>query len=176
MQKVVQYNAEKIAAEKTKSEKMLTDLNEMLYNANMMSNLLRDLLDLAQLENNSFKIVNTNFNLREVVDEAFAMVRHLANLKDIELICDAGPTESDQLKYIYGDRRRFIQILVNFLSNALKFSYRKKKVTVRLVVNEFVEKKVERIQYKRQKTKTNLVDGTNGDDTHYTNFSIIVSD
>ena len=117
----------------------------MLYTGNMMSNLLRDLLDLAQLENNSFKIVNTNFNLRGVVDEAFSLVRHLANLKDIELICDAGPTESEQLKYINGDRRRFIQILVNFLSNALKFSPKRNKVTVRLVVNEFVEKMVERI-------------------------------
>lgn len=80
------------------------------------------------------------------MEEAFVMVRHFANLKDIELICDAGPTECEQLKYIYGDRRRFIQILVNFLSNALKFSYKKKKVIVRLVVNEFVEKQVERIK------------------------------
>jgi len=79
------------------------------------------------------------------VEEAFVLVRHLANLKEIELICDIGPTECEQLNYIYGDRRRFIQILVNFLSNALKFSHKKKKVTVRLVVNEFVEKKVERI-------------------------------
>lgn len=57
------YNAEKIATQKNKSEKLQADLNEMLYTANMMGNLLRDLLDLAQLENNSFKIVKTNFSL-----------------------------------------------------------------------------------------------------------------
>ena len=63
IQKVVDYNAEKIATQKNKSEKLQADLNEMLYTANMMGNLLRDLLDLAQLENNSFKIVNTSFSL-----------------------------------------------------------------------------------------------------------------
>lgn len=40
----------------------------------MMRNLMLDLLDLAQLENKSFKINEEFFNLHEVIKNAFSVV------------------------------------------------------------------------------------------------------
>ena len=51
-------------------------------------------------------------------------------------------TESDNKHFIMilGDERRYLQILVNFLSNALKFSSKKSKICVQLKVNECIER------------------------------------
>jgi len=40
-----------------------------------------DLLDLAQVENKTFNINKTNFSLMNVIDGAFGVVSHLADLK-----------------------------------------------------------------------------------------------
>lgn len=71
------------------------------------------------------------------------LVDHISNSKNITLTT---LTEADSQYYfeqILGDERRYLQILVNFLSNALKFSPKGSKIVVGLKVNEFVVAKQE---------------------------------
>ena len=82
-----------------------------------------DLLDLAQIENNSFKINEEFFNLHEVIDNSFNLVKHLADRKQVRLVYpQITEQETEIFKRISGDSRRYMQIIINFLSNALKFS------------------------------------------------------
>jgi hypothetical protein len=50
----------------------------LLYNSEIMRNLMMDLLDLAQMENSTFKLNYSFFNLTEVIERAFGMVSHVA--------------------------------------------------------------------------------------------------
>jgi signal transduction histidine kinase len=52
----------------------------------MAQNLMMDLLDLAQVENNSFKVTCAPFSLLQVIDDAFLVVAHIAKEKNVRLI------------------------------------------------------------------------------------------
>jgi signal transduction histidine kinase len=47
---------------------------------------MMDLLDLAQMENNSFKVNKTNISLLKVVEDAFMVVSHIADGKNVKLV------------------------------------------------------------------------------------------
>lgn len=85
--------------------------------------LMLDLLDLAQLENKTFKINMCEINLFDVIRQAISVVKHYANLKNIIFNTDFDEKELFMLKRVMGDERRYLQILINFLSNAIKFSF-----------------------------------------------------
>jgi signal transduction histidine kinase len=47
---------------------------------------MMDLLDLAQMENNTFKLNKGHFSLPEIIKKAFSIVNHVAEKKQISLI------------------------------------------------------------------------------------------
>ena len=55
----------------------------MIYNAKLMKNLMMDLLDLAQMENNTFKLNQNFFSLNEVIQKSISIVRHITDKKNI---------------------------------------------------------------------------------------------
>ena len=55
--------------------KMLT------YTSSISNNLMMDLLDLAQANNNTFKVNEDVFSLLSIIKKAFKVVSHIAKLK-----------------------------------------------------------------------------------------------
>jgi len=49
----------------------------------MMMSLLQDLLDLAQIENNTFSLHNNYISLFDTVEKAFNIVKPSADLKNV---------------------------------------------------------------------------------------------
>lgn len=115
----------------------------------MMMNLLQDLLDLGQIDKNSFQLNNEYFDLMKMIEKAFMVANGIAELKDVKLKMPeiSGP-EREILRQILGDERRYIQIIVNFLSNAIKFSSREGTVFINLRIIEKVQK--QKTIFKRQ--------------------------
>lgn len=104
-------------------QKLFDAAKTMSYTSEMMRNLMMDLLDFAQLEKNTFKLNKAYFSIFEVIDQAFAVVGHIAAKKNIRLVPpELDPQLHPYFSRIYGDKHRFIQVLINFLSNSLKFS------------------------------------------------------
>ena len=58
----------------------------LTFTSKMAQNLMMDLLDLAQVENNSFKVTCAPFSLLQVIDDAFLVVAHIAKEKNVRLI------------------------------------------------------------------------------------------
>jgi CheY-like chemotaxis protein len=87
--------------------------------ADLLLALIDDILDFSKIESGNLELESRRFNLRECVEDAIGVFVHTAAVKEIELVCDF---ESDDLEWIEGDMARLRQILVNLISNAVKFT------------------------------------------------------
>ena len=83
------------------------------------------------------------FNLREMIKHSIKQVEHLAIKKKIkineEYISDGENDVEKLLQNVYGDQRRYIQIIQNFLSNAVKFTNENGEIQIRLTLLEHQE-------------------------------------
>jgi signal transduction histidine kinase len=63
--------------------------------------------------------------------KAFGVVEHVASKKRVKLECKS-PNELDKAYFssVNGDETRFLQVIINFLSNSLKFSEVDSKIIV----------------------------------------------
>ena len=96
----------------------------------MLLNLINDLLDLAKIENQQFNFNTTNFNLHEVIQQAIDTLDFQAQQKAIAVEYVFEEANAAYFMDIAGDDRRYLQILINFLSNALKFTLQNGTVKV----------------------------------------------
>ena len=117
-------------------------IQTQVYSSAMTENLINDLLDLAKLENCKFELNNEPFNLMQVINGSFHILHNMAKQRGITL--RAVIDEQDNIglvQSIYGDERRYLQILLNFLSNSLKFTNKGGTVTVMInIVSSQIQK------------------------------------
>jgi PAS domain S-box-containing protein len=82
--------------------------------------LVSDVLDLSKIEAGELKLDAERFELGRSLATVVETVRPLADKKALALRLEAAPT----LGAITGDQRRFEQVLLNLLTNAIKFTER----------------------------------------------------
>jgi len=93
-------------------------LGDVLNSANHLLQLINDVLDLAKVEAGKFDFQPRPFVLAEAIEEVCAVVRGLANKKQIQL----GTRIAPEVGTVRLDEHRFKQICYNLLSNAVKFT------------------------------------------------------
>lgn len=81
--------------------------------------LLNDILDLSKIEAGRLELESTDFDLRELVEDAVELQALSASKKGIDLVLDIDPTE---LHRVRGDPHRLRQVLMNLTGNAIKFT------------------------------------------------------
>ncbi|MBL9163285.1 MAG: response regulator [Planctomycetaceae bacterium] len=87
--------------------------------ANALLTLLNDILDLSKIEAGRMELESIPLNLRETVSEATRLLGVAATGKGLELLCRVAP---DVPQNLLGDPSRLRQIVVNLVSNAVKFT------------------------------------------------------
>jgi len=112
------------ALETDKNEKWLKNIQS---ESNRMSNLIKDLLDLAKLEKEDIQIIKDNNNLSKLVELAIAPFESLIYEKNIKLKCEIEENinwqcNSEQIK----------QLIAILLDNAIKHSKEQGKIIVTL--------------------------------------------
>ena len=108
---------------------METDLTpQQLYytktiqnSADSLLGLLNNVLDLAKVEAGQLTLESHPFVLQKIVDEAVQTVQLMAEEKGLELSCSYDPQLPEVVE---GDSLRLRQILLNLLSNGVKFTER----------------------------------------------------
>jgi signal transduction histidine kinase len=104
-------------------------LQDVLGNGRHLLGLINDVLDLAKVESGTMRFRPETISIPDVVGEAVAGLRLLAQERRIALISDIRvPTEEVQL-----DPQRFKQVMFNYISNALKFTPAGGTITVRVL-------------------------------------------
>ncbi|AMW32065.1 two-component system, OmpR family, sensor kinase [Fervidobacterium changbaicum] len=86
-----------------------------------LEQLLNDLLDFSQLESGTMRISLESANLCDIVDQAITVVQKLAEEKNVQIMKECSPV------VIKCDPRRIEQVIVNLLSNSIKFSDQQKE-------------------------------------------------
>ena len=106
-------------------------LQMQIYSSTMNENLVNDLLDLAKLDNGKFSLHYEPFNLVQTIKAAFNTVGEIAAHQNISLAAVIDDLNHlGLMQSIVGDDRRYSQILLNFLSNSLKFTKSGGEVTM----------------------------------------------
>ncbi|MDX1959666.1 MAG: ATP-binding protein, partial [Leptospiraceae bacterium] len=94
-------------------------LQTIYESSDFLLHLINDILDFSKIDARKLKLDETIFDLVELVDEIFVMIKASASEKKNDLIKEI---RENLPKYIKTDRLRLKQVLVNLLNNAVKFT------------------------------------------------------
>jgi signal transduction histidine kinase/HAMP domain-containing protein len=94
------------------------DLQRVTTAADNLLGLINGLLDLSKIEAGRMEINVEEIDVRPIVEDVVSLVRPQSDSKDLDVRADI-PIE---LPSILADRARFRQVLVNLVSNAVKFT------------------------------------------------------
>jgi len=85
--------------------------------AERLSILVDDLLTISRIEFGEIKIEKEKIELNQMVESVFQIFRERAERKNLSLI-----NEINHEIFIYADKNRFMQIMINLIDNAIKFT------------------------------------------------------
>ncbi len=107
-------------------------LHNIQISADGLLGLLNDILDFSKIEAGQLFVEEHDFNLPATLDNIFSTMNFLYMEKNIDLVFESPATLPT---YIKGDELRLRQIILNLLSNSLKFT-EKGSVTLRVIATE----------------------------------------
>ena len=94
-------------------------LETVKLSADSLLIVINDILDFSKIEAGKIELEVIDFNLRNCAEEALKTFASAADEKGLELLCDIAP---DLPELVAGDPGRLRQILLNLVSNAIKFT------------------------------------------------------
>jgi len=94
-------------------------LGKVAEAAQHLMGIINDVLDISKIEAGKLQLEHTGFSLAHVCTTTCEMVAERAQAKQLPLTCEINP---DVPATLLGDPMRVQQILLNFLSNAIKFT------------------------------------------------------
>jgi signal transduction histidine kinase len=102
-------------------------LKDIYASGQHLLSLINDILDLSKIEAGRMELELTDFDLPQAITTALTLVRGRAERRSIVL----HQAVDERLGSIRGDERKIKQVLLNLLSNALKFTPEGGRVDVR---------------------------------------------
>ena len=100
------------------NEKQTEYLHDILESGQHLLSLINDILDLSKIEAGRMELERADFDLPSAIENALVLVRERAIRRGIRLESKV----DKRLGMISGDERKVKQVLLNLLSNALKFT------------------------------------------------------
>ena len=112
-----------------KDPQNIDKIDKVNHSAKHLLNLINSVLDLSKIEADGIELEQIPINLMETVTKVKSLVAHQLEAKNLELVKDIDP----RLIFLplIGDELRITQIMVNYLSNAVKFT-EQGKITLRI--------------------------------------------
>jgi signal transduction histidine kinase len=94
------------------------DLGEIHKSGLVLLELVNDILDLSKIEAGQMTIAVQHVDLASVVDQVIASMHQMAEAKALKLTSDLSP----EVRTVQGDPSRVREVLMNLVSNAIKFT------------------------------------------------------
>jgi signal transduction histidine kinase/putative methionine-R-sulfoxide reductase with GAF domain len=109
------------------NDKQVEYLQDIVDSGRHLLSLINDILDLSKIEAGRMELEPADFDLPQAIDNALMLMRERAARRAIALHQAVDP----HLGQITGDERKVKQVLLNLLSNALKFTPEGGRIDVR---------------------------------------------
>ena len=97
---------------------------EYLHNignsAQLLADIINNILDISKIEANKVNCINENFNLKELIRNIYTSHSIQAQKKHIKFTYYIAPNIPE---YIFSDQIKIQQILINIIGNAMKFTH-----------------------------------------------------
>lgn len=124
--KVIKKKMEAIAPIMTNSdpkvaravEQMNTNLDIIVSEGSRLTALINDVLDLAKIESGKIEWHMRPVSIKDIIEQSVSATSSLFESKNLPVIVDI----ADDLPEIVGDHDRLVQVVINLLSNAAKFT------------------------------------------------------
>lgn len=107
------------------TEKYAKDIKD---SSAILLNIINEILDSSKIESGKMELVCGNYDIGSIFNDLYNMMSLRAKSKELELVFDINP---DMPREYYGDDKRIRQILMNLLTNAIKYT-EKGKVTFKV--------------------------------------------
>ena len=114
------------------NDKQAEYLSDILESGRHLLSLINDILDLSKIEAGRMELELTEFDLPGAIENAVMLIRERAHRRGITL----ERTIDEHVGPIRADERKVKQVLLNLLSNALKFTPEGGRVDVRAAVRD----------------------------------------
>jgi signal transduction histidine kinase len=116
------------------NDKQAEYLQDILESGQHLLSLINDILDLSKVEAGRMELEPEDYDLPGAINNALILVKERANRRGIAL----GSDVDERLGTLRGDERKVKQVILNLLSNALKFTPEGGKIDVNAVLREHV--------------------------------------
>ena len=109
-----------------KHEEYVRDINA---SGQFLLALINDILDISKIEAQKIKLDESKIQIYSLIDNSLKNVQILAEQKHIELSKDI----PEGLPHLWVDERRIVQVLINIINNAVKFTAENGKVRIKVI-------------------------------------------
>lgn len=111
---IVGFSQLMVDAEDAEERKTYSEI--IRQNNDQLLHLINDIIDFAKIESNKLSLTFEKVNIQALCKEAFVAFS-LRNKEGVSLHFEEGPSV-----YVHSDSKRLMQVLSNFLTNAVKFT------------------------------------------------------
>ena len=95
------------------------EVKDIVMASETLLDIVNGILDISKIEANKLEIVSTEYSLQAVLDELVSLSKARLGEKPIEFRCVFDPSIPP---YLYGDKVRVKQAVLNILTNAIKYT------------------------------------------------------
>ncbi|MEO6843724.1 MAG: PAS domain S-box protein [Ginsengibacter sp.] len=118
-----------IKHEKSEDSFLLNSLNIMDKQIRTLTKLINELLDLSKIKSAGLNFYKEHFEITGLINEIVHEVKHINPHYQISLMVK-------EKAMVYADRDRIGQVLINFLTNAIKYSPQSKTIKVECSIQD----------------------------------------
>ena len=108
---------------------------EIISGGQHLLTLINNLLDMSRIESGNINFSIERVSLNDVLNKVLSLIKPIADKYNIQVNCCVDTLVK---KYINVDEMRFKQVLLNILSNAIKYNSEKGKVSIDCSTNDFM--------------------------------------
>ena len=108
-----------IALSMSPEEKVRNCLEKIMKSSDYLMSLINDVLDISRIESGKIKYEPVPCDITEITDTVLAVAHGFLQGRNIEFAVTRGTPTA---KYVYADELRIREVLINILSNAIKFT------------------------------------------------------